>query len=84
MPFKFNKNPPDITPITKDTITFLVIKAKIIATNGGSRVNTPYFSAFITAISCSAAKLHTLDIKINIVVINNNLTFLFLILFPPM
>ena len=83
IPFKLSKKPPDITPRTRDTITFLVTKAKTIATNGGSIVSTPNFSAFTVAISVSAAKADTLDIINNIVVIKNNLAFFLFILFSP-
>ena len=82
-PFKLSKNPPDITPRTKDNITFLVAKAKIIATTGGSNVNIPNLSAFTTALSTSAAKTDTLDIIIKNIVIKINFAFLFFIFISP-
>ncbi|EQG75999.1 hypothetical protein QKA_1877 [Clostridioides difficile DA00165] len=50
---------PERIPISKEIITFLVINASIIATNGGIKVKIPNFSALASAIvSISSSANH--------------------------
>ena len=78
-PAKLRIIPPDKIPSAKDTTTFLVTKAKTIATIGGIKVRNPYLSAFTCAISTSSANAMTVDIKNIIIDIKTIFVFLFLI-----
>ena len=70
-PERLIKKLPDKIPINNEITTFFVIKANIIATNGGSNVHNPNLSAFPTTTSTSSANVIDVE-KININIVSNN------------